>query len=209
MPRYSSDSQLRGILGYGGIGRQCARLGQALGMEIYAYTLRPRLTPDSRRDATYCVPGTGDPDGLMPSKWFSGSSRAAVDHFLAQDLDLLVVALPLSDATRALLGPEQFRILSRNRNKTFVTNIARGAIIDDAALIHALETGLVRGAAIDVAEPEPLPKGNPLWKAPNLFITPHVAWQSTRYWENLSDLLLRNLEKLASGQTVINMEKKR
>jgi phosphoglycerate dehydrogenase-like enzyme len=177
-------------------------------MDVYAYTLRPRLTPESRRDATYCVPGTGDPDGLIPSKWFSGASRDAIDHFLAQDLDLLVVSLPLSDATRALFGPEQFRILSRNRNKTFLTNIARGAIIDDAALIHALETGLIRGAAIDVAEPEPLPKGNPLWKAPNLFITPHVAWQSTKYWENLSDLLLRNLEKLAAGRTVINMEKK-
>ena len=193
-----------GILGYGGIGRQCARIGQALGMEVYAYTLRERKTPESRKDLTYCVPGTGDLDGLIPTKWFFGSSREDVNHFLAQDLDLLVVSLPLNDATRGLIGPEQFQIMSKK--KTFLSNIARGAIVNTDALVDALEAGHIRGAALDVTEPEPLPKGHPLWKAPNVFITPHVAWQSSKYWDNLADLLLKNLERLANGQNVINPE---
>ncbi|KAF7548636.1 hypothetical protein G7Z17_g6944 [Cylindrodendrum hubeiense] len=199
-----STGRRMGILGYGAIGREIARLGQALGMEVYAYTRRERSTPESRRDETYFVPGTGDPDGLIPAKWFSGASRDDINNFLSQDLDLLVVSLPLTDDTRGLFGTEQFQILSRNKNKTFLSNIARGAIVNNDALVNALETGLIRGAAIDVADPEPLPKGNPLWKAPNLFITPHIAWQSSKYWDNLSDLLLKNLERLANGQTVIN-----
>ncbi|KAF7557525.1 hypothetical protein G7046_g6015 [Stylonectria norvegica] len=204
-----SDSHGRrmGILGYGGIGRQCARLGQALGMEIYAYTLRERPTPESRISDSYFVPGTGDPNGLLPAKWFSGATKEDINHFLAQDLDLLVISLPLNDLTRGLIGTEQFQILSKK--KTFVSNIARGPIVDTDALVDALHRDLIRGAALDVTDPEPLPKGHPLWKAPNVFITPHIAWQSSKYWENLSDLLLRNLERLASGQQVINPETKR
>ncbi|KAM5346806.1 hypothetical protein ACJ41O_009811 [Fusarium nematophilum] len=203
-----STGRRMGVLGYGGIGRQCARLGQALGMEVYAYTLRERPTPESRRDETYCVPGTGDPDGLIPTEWFSGGSREDVNRFLAQDLDLLVVSLPLSDSTRGLLGAEQFQVLSNNRKKTFVCNIARGSIIDTDALVRALEGGLIQGAAVDVTEPEPLPEGHPLWKAPNFFLTPHVAWQSSKYWDNLSGLLLENLERLAAGGPVVNLDKK-
>jgi hypothetical protein len=74
-----------GILGYGAIGRQCARLGQALGMEVYAYTRSEKATPESRQDDSYCVPKTGDPDGLIPTKWFHGGSKEAVNEFLAQD----------------------------------------------------------------------------------------------------------------------------
>lgn len=199
---------IRGVLGYGSIGRQCARLGQALGMDVYAYTLSEKKTPASRRNDTYCVPGTGDPEGLIPSKWFSGSSKQDIDNFLAQDLDLLIISLPLNSATRGLLSTEQFQILGRKPNKTFVSNIARGPIVDDAALVHALETGLIRGAAIDVADPEPLPEGHILWEAPNLFITPHIAWMSSQYWDNLSNLLLQNLDRLARGESVINPDKR-
>ncbi|CAM1501823.1 Fc.00g038070.m01.CDS01 [Cosmosporella sp. VM-42] len=202
-----SNGRRMGILGYGGIGRQCARIGQALGMEVYAYTLRERKTAESRKDTTYCVPGTGDSDGLIPAKWFSGSSKDDVNNFLAQDLDLLVVSLPLNDATRGLIGPEQFQIMSKK--KAFLSNIARGSIVDTDALVDALNSGHIRGAALDVTEPEPLPKGHPLWKAPNVFITPHIAWQSSKYWDNLADLLFKNLEKLAGGRQVINPEVRR
>ncbi|KAF4978486.1 hypothetical protein FZEAL_5132 [Fusarium zealandicum] len=201
-----STGRRMGILGYGGIGRQCARLGQALGMEVYAYTLRDRPTPESRRDDMYCIPGTGDPDGLIPTKWFSGGSKDDIDNFLGQDLDLLVISLPLTDNTRQLLSTEQFQILSKNRNKTFVSNVARGPIIDTDALVYALENGLVRGSAADVTDPEPLPKGHPLWKAPNFFLTPHISWLSSRYWVNFSGLLLENLERLATGRPVLNRD---
>ncbi|GAB1316954.1 D-isomer specific 2-hydroxyacid dehydrogenase NAD-binding domain-containing protein [Madurella fahalii] len=192
-----------GILGYGAIGRQCARLANALGMEIYAFTRSEKPTPESRRDDSYCVPGTGDADGLIPAKWFHGASREAVNNFLAQDLDLLVVSLPLTETTKYILGREQFGILSRK--KTFVANIARGQHIDHDALLEALKEGKIRGAAIDVTDPEPLPDGHPLFTAPNLFITPHISWRTPRLFDRIQGFIEQNLERLSKGEPLINV----
>lgn len=200
---YDSPGLRMGILGYGAIGRHCARLAQALGMEVYAYTRRERATPESRRDDSYCVPGTGDPDGVIPARWFHGASRDAVNEFLAQDLDVLVVSLPLTAATRHILGREQFDILSRKR--TFVSNVARDEHIDPDALLDALREGKIRGAALDVTDPEPLPDGHPLFAAPNVFITPHVSWQSPRMFDRIKEVLERNLESLHTGAPLINV----
>ncbi|KAK3994343.1 putative 2-hydroxyacid dehydrogenase [Cladorrhinum sp. PSN332] len=195
-----------GILGYGAIGRQCARLGQALGMQVYAYTRSEKSTPELRKDDSYCVPGTGDPDGLIPKKWFHGASKEAVNTFLAQDLDLLVLSLPLTEASKYILGPEQFEILSKK--KTFVSNIARGQHIDTDALLDALQTGKIRGAALDVTDPEPLPDGHPLFTAPNVFITPHVSWKTPHYFERVQAIIERNLDALRDGTPLINVMNK-
>ncbi|KAI1073474.1 hypothetical protein F5B20DRAFT_566983 [Whalleya microplaca] len=192
-----------GILGYGAIGRQCARIANAMGMEVYAYTRSERLTPESRKDDSYCVPGTGDPDGLMPAKWFHGASKEDVNKFLGENLDLLVISLPITSETRHILSHEQFEILGKK--KTFVSNIARGGHINQEALIKALETGQIRGAALDVTDPEPLPSDHPLWKAPNLLITPHVSWKTDFYWTRLLNVLEINLEKLATDKPLINL----
>ncbi|KAI1444231.1 hypothetical protein F5Y02DRAFT_183714 [Annulohypoxylon stygium] len=192
-----------GILGYGAIGRQTARLAKTLGMEVYAYTRAERVTPESRKDDSYCVPGTGDPDGLLPAKWFHGAAKEDVNKFLAQDLDLLVISVPLTSETRHILSHEQFEILSKN--KTFVANIARGGHINQEALIKALETEQIRGAALDVTDPEPLTSDHPLWKAPNLIITPHISWKTDALFGRLLDLMELNLEKLATGQPLINV----
>ncbi|EAQ91898.1 hypothetical protein CHGG_00133 [Chaetomium globosum CBS 148.51] len=192
-----------GILGYGAIGRQCARIGQALGMEVYAYTRSERSTPESRKDDSYFVTGTGDPDGLVPTKWFHGSTKEAVNDFLAQDLDFLVLALPLTEASTYILGREQFDILSKK--KTFVCNIARGKHIDSDALLEALQQGKIRGAAIDVADPEPLPDGHPLFTAPNIFITPHVSWQTPHLLTRMQDIVEKNLDSLKEGKPLINV----
>ncbi|KAI0012991.1 hypothetical protein F4779DRAFT_566537 [Xylariaceae sp. FL0662B] len=192
-----------GILGYGAIGRQCARLANAMGMEVYAYTRRERSTAESRKDDSYCVPGAGDPDGLIPAKWFFGTSKEDVNKFLGEGLDLLVISLPLTSETRHILSHEQFEILSKK--KTFVANVARGGHINQEALITALETGQIRGAALDVTEPEPLPSDHPLWRAPNLLITPHVSWKTDFYWTRLLDIMKLNLEKWATGKPLINL----
>jgi len=198
-----------GILGYGAIGRQVARLAQALGMEVYAYTRREKSTPESRKDDSYVVPRTGDPDGLIPAKWFHGAEKEDINNFLAQGLDVLVVSLPLTDATRKILSKEQFEILDRTaRNgtgrKTFVSNIARGEHIDTDALIDALQTGKIKGAALDVVDPEPLPEGHALLKMAGegggkVFITPHVSWMSPHYFERVLAIMERNLEVLIGG----------
>ncbi|KAI0109848.1 hypothetical protein F4814DRAFT_424737 [Daldinia grandis] len=198
-----STGQRIGILGYGAIGRQCARLASVLGMEVYAYTRGERSTPESRKDDSYCVPGTGDPDGILPAKWFHGTNKENVNEFLAQGLDFLVISLPLTPETRHIISDEQFEILGKR--KTFVANIARGGHINQDALIKALNTGQIRGAALDVTDPEPLPGDHPLWRTPNLLITPHVSWKADHLWDRLLDILELNLGKLAAGKPLINV----
>lgn len=194
-------------MGYGAIGRQCGKIAQAMGMEVYAYTRGERATPESRKDDSYCIPGTGDPDGLVPAKWFHGVSKEAINDFLSQDLDLLVLGLPLTEETRGLIGREQFAILAKR--KTFVSNIARGPLIETDALIEALEAGTIRAAALDVTDPEPLPKDHPLWKAPNVFITPHVSWITNGYWDRVLGVLEANLERMDAGKPLINVVNKK
>ena len=140
----SSPGSRMGILGYGAIGRQVARLATAMGMEIYAFTARERRMPESRRDDSYRVPGTeGDPEGVLPSAWFHGTSAEAINDFLAQGLDVLVMCLPLTDYTVDIIDKEQFEIMAEK--KTFVINIGRGAHINTEALISALEKKVIRG----------------------------------------------------------------
>ncbi len=195
-----------GILGYGAIGREVARLAKALRMEVFAYTHNERATIESRKDNSFCIAGTGDPDGLLPSRWFHGG-REAVNEFLAQDLDLLVLATPLTELTTHLISYEQFEILSKK--KTFVSNIARGKVINTDALVAALEAGQIRGAAVDVTDPEPLPKDHPLWKAPNVFITPHVAWQTVKLLDRNLELMEANPERLANYEPNFNELKRK
>lgn len=193
-----SNTPCSGILGYGSIGRQIARVATAMGMEVYAYTNRAKPTPESRRDHSYHPPGLGDPDGTLPTRWFSGSTSAARDEFLGSGLDLLVVAVPLTAQTRGMLGAAQFRLLAAK--KTYVSNIGRGATVVTDDLVAALDAGWVRGAALDVTDPEPLPPDHPLWRRKNVVITPHVSGNSRGYYNRMFDILAVNLGKLSEGK---------
>jgi phosphoglycerate dehydrogenase-like enzyme len=173
-------------------------------MEVYAYTRSPRTTPESRRHQGYAYPGTGDPEGTIPTKWFSGPPKEIINEFLSVDLDAVVVAMPLDESTNKLFGKEQFDIMGSTPRRTFFINIARGGIVDQPALVEALEKGVIRGAALDVTNPEPLPAGDPLWKAPNVFITPHMSWQSTGLHGRVVDKLWRNLERLHKGEPLMD-----
>ena len=192
-----------GILGYGAIGRQCARQAKALGMDVIAFTARERRTEESKWDESYIVPGVeGDPYGVFPSAWFHGTSKEAVNEFLAEDLDVLVMALPLTSSTKRIIDEEQFEVMSKK--KTFMINVGRGPHINTDALVSALEAGKIRGAALDVTDPEPLPPEHPLWKAPNVFITPHVSWQTQHYFTRVMDIVEQNLDRLSRGQKLLN-----
>lgn len=188
-----------GILGYGSIGRQTARVSKALGLDIHAYTLHPRNTPESRRDNSYSPPGLGDPEGEFPSKWFSGGDREDVHAFLDSGLDIVVIALPLTAKTRGLIAKPELEILAKKR--TFLVNIARGPIVNTDDLIQALNSERIVGAALDVTDPEPLPKKHPLWSAKNVTITPHISAISSFYFKRLFDIFGLNLERLGVGQT--------
>ena len=80
-----------------------------------SYTRSAKDTPETRKDDSYCVPGTGDPDGLIPSKWFHGTSQDDINNFLGQDLDILVLCMPLTSETHGIISSEQFKILSKKK----------------------------------------------------------------------------------------------
>ncbi|KAL2062866.1 hypothetical protein VTL71DRAFT_5938 [Oculimacula yallundae] len=199
--------QRLGVLGYGAIGRQTARICSALGLDVIAYTASPRTTPESKIDRGYIVPGTGDEDGLIPSAWYSGMDKSSLHNFLAQDIDILLIAVPLTPATTHFLGAEELAILGK-RN-AFIVNIARGAIVKQDDLIAALKKpvkdGGLRGAALDVTDPEPLPKESELWDLENVVITPHVSGIGTMYMDRSFDILERNLGNLERGKKLLNV----
>ena len=180
-----------------------ARTFAALGCHVLAYTASPRRTAASRADHGYYVPGTGDPDGSIPIAWYSGTAKSDLHTFLAQDLDIFVLSLPLTPATTHLLSAPEFAILAKRR--AFVVNISRGRIIDQPALVSALNSSQLRGAALDVMDPEPLPKDDPLWDAKNVIITPHISGLSTRYGERAFDVLLTNLKRTERGERMFNL----
>ena len=205
-----------------------ARVFSALGATILAYTASPRPDAPSRADKGYIIPHTGDPDGSIPSAWFSGTSKSSLHAFLAQNLDILVITLPLTPATTHLFSTPEFRVLSQHRSAATLStpapelsndpssppkkdkgclllNISRGPILDQPALISALDQGLLRGACLDVADPEPLPGDSPLWDAKNVIITPHVSALGVEYTGRAYDVLCTNLERMERGEGLVNV----
>ena len=233
-------SQRLGVLGYGSIGRQVGRVAKAMGMDVIAYTASPRTTPESKRDQGFIVPGTGDPEGEFPSAWYSGLDKASLHDFLKQDIDWLVISVPLTEETTHFLGKEEFDILSKKN--AFISNISRGQIIVQDELIAGLKAyatadeetanphpgpndpespttspeGLasaeggnkrpgLRGAALDVTDPEPLPKESELWDAPNCIITPHISGLGKTYVDRTFQVLEVNLSRMEEGRKLINV----
>lgn len=110
-----------------------------------------------------------------------------------------------SKETTHLLSTDEFELLHKsNPRGTFVANIARGQCIDQKALIKALEDGQIKGAALDVADPEPLPADDPLWDAPNVFITPHCSGSTDVYADRAFQVLIENIKREKSGDKLVN-----
>jgi phosphoglycerate dehydrogenase-like enzyme len=176
-------------------------------MDVIAYTASPRKTPESKKETGYVVPGTGDVDGIIPSAWYSGLDRASLHNFLKQDIDILLISVPLTPQTRHFLGAEEFEILGKKN--AFIVNIARGAIIKTDDLIAACKKpqkeGGLRGAALDVTEPEPLPVDSELWDVENITVTPHVSGLGDTYAERSFAILDINLTNLEQGKPLINV----
>jgi phosphoglycerate dehydrogenase-like enzyme len=179
-----------------------------MGMDVIAYTASPRTTPESKKDNGYIVPGTGDKDGTIPSAWYSGTDTASLHNFLSQDIDILLVSVPLTKSTTHLLGAPEFAILGSKRN-AFILNISRGSILKQDDLVTYLRKspaeGGLRGAALDVTEPEPLPKDSELWDLENLMITPHISALSDAYQDRAMQVLEINLANLEAGRPLINV----
>lgn len=138
-----------GLLGLGTMGRSAARALTALGYRVVGWSRRPRRV-----------------DGIE-----TRAGAAGLDSVLA-DSDYLVLLLPLTPETDGLIDAAR---LSRAKRGAYLINSGRGALVDDAALLAALDAGHLAGATLDVFASEPLPAGHPYWTHPRVFVTPHVA----------------------------------
>ena len=172
-----------GIVGMGKVGREIARLSRPLGLQI----LGIKRHADGIDPANYHVDKLYGSDGL--------------DDLLRQ-AEYLVLCLPHTDETTKLIGARELALLPQN---AVLINIARGAVVDEAALIEALQSGHLGGAALDVFEEEPLPEKSPLWDMPNVLVSPHSASTSDRENERLTDLFCANLRCFLSGKPMQNV----
>ena len=184
-----------GIWGYGGIGRETARLCKQMGLTVFAMT-RGGVQP---RDDVYHLPGTGDPEGTLPDRVFTHDE---VNDFLSE-LDFLILAVPLTPQTEGLIGTAELRALP---DTAYLLNPARGPVVAEQALITALDAGWIAGAALDTHYAYPMPKDHPLWRFPNVIMTPHISGSSLSpfYLERIWSVFEENARRFASGDHLIN-----
>jgi phosphoglycerate dehydrogenase-like enzyme len=171
------------IIGIGGIGRQVAQRAAAFEMRVLA--VDPKDIPHTR-DVEY----VGKPDEL---------------NDLLPQADVVVSAVPHTTESEGMLGKEQFDLM---KDGVYVINVSRGKIVQTDALVAALESGKVRGAGLDVTNPEPLPKNHPLWKMDNVIITPHIATVSDIADNRRIKLVRDNIERFVTGRRLRNMVNK-
>ena len=120
---------------------------------------------------------------------------------LLPEVDVVVLVVPLTDETRGLVDAG---FLAAMKDGALLVNVARGAVVDTPALIEALDSGRIR-AAIDVADPEPLPEDHALWDAPHLLISPHVGGASSAMWPRAHRLVREQLARYAAGEQLVNV----
>ncbi len=186
--------QTLGIVGYGNIGRELARAADALGMSVLA-TKRDVMHPAD--DDSYHEAGTGDPEGDLPLRLYPPQALGS----MAKECDFLVVITPLTDETHHMVNAA---VLKQMKKSAVIINIGRGAVIDEAALIEALQARRIAGAALDVFEQEPLPPESPLWKMDNVIVAPHISGSSAVYDDMLVDLFEENLQRYSDGRPLLN-----
>jgi len=185
-----------GLWGYGGIGRETARLAKAFGLTVHVF-VRSGVGP--RRDV-YVPPGTGDPEGVLPDRVFTPGQEL---DFLA-GLDFLILALPHTQRTTGLIGARELQALPET---AFLLNPARGPIIQEQALLTALRESWIAGAALDTHFAYPLPPEHPLWKMPNVILTPHIsgAEYNQAFPPRMADLFMQNVERYLAGRPLLNL----
>jgi phosphoglycerate dehydrogenase-like enzyme len=182
-----------GMFGYGSIAREAARLCQAYNMEVLAL----KRNPDQHADTSWIRPGVGDPEGIIPRRWFGPEDRAE----LLALCDYVVVTVPLTPTTRHFLGPREFEAVKPG---AYLVNVARGGVVDQDAMIAALNDGRLVGAGLDVTDPEPLNAESALWDMENVILTPHCSGGRKTYYDVGCELFAENLRRFIAGRDLIN-----
>lgn len=186
------DSVL-GLIGVGSIGGHVGAIASAIGMRVFAVRANPQkgidwLKPNDPVRAQHRVYGPKD-----------------LDRVLA-DADFLVISAPVTTATKKMIGQRE---LATMKHDAYLINVARGALVDQPALITALEEKRLGGAALDVFAEEPLPEDSPLWDMENVLITPHSAGIAHKLWERQYALFSQNLRRFVIGAPLIGVVNKK
>ena len=175
-------SKTVGIVGLGNIGREVARLAKAFGMRVIA----TRRSAKRGMRAKYV-------DILLP--------RELLPRLLSES-DFVVLSLPFTSETNKLIGEKELRTM---KPTAYLINIARGNIVDEEALIRALDEHWIAGAGLDVFATEPLPADSRLWEFPNIIFSPHVAGGMEDYNIRATELFCKNLRHYLSGKSLVNV----
>ena len=171
-----------GVVGYGDIGRACAKLAQSYGMRVIALR-RNYPTKDPLCDVVY----RNTKDNL---------------NLLFEQSDYILCSAPLTAETRGMIGKEQFH---RAKENAVFINVGRGPIVDETALVEALKSGTLKGAALDVFETEPLPSDSELWDLPNVLLSPHNMDQTATFMHEATEFFVEeNLPRFVRGETLLN-----
>ncbi len=175
-------SKTVGIVGLGSIGKEVARLAKAFNMRVIA----TRRSVKKERRARYV-------DVLLP--------REQLPRLLSES-DFVVLSLPLTPETKKLIGEKELRTM---KPTAYLINVARGDIVDEEALLRALEEKWIAGAGLDVFSTEPLPVDSRFWELPNVIISPHIAGVMEDYFVRATGLFCENLRRYVSGERLINL----
>ena len=171
-----------GVIGYGSIGREAAERAKPFGVKIHALRRRADLAKE---------------DGIA-DKFYQPSE---INELMAAS-DYVLVATPLTPLTRGMVGGNQIAAMRRNG---VLINVGRGPVVDEDALIRALETGAIRGAALDVVVNEPLPFPHPFYTLPNVLLSPHTADHTEGFLLPSVDCFIENLERFRKGEPLENV----
>jgi D-3-phosphoglycerate dehydrogenase len=173
-----------GIVGLGGNGRRLAQVLSPFRVKIMATDYYPVQCPP---EVSYLGPHT--------------ELRS-----LASAVDILILTLPLNESTHHCVNGS---VLDAMKRGSFLINVARGQVVDEAALVERLRSGHLAGAGVDVTEVEPLPENSPLWDLPNVLITPHVGAQAANRVDDTTRLACENLRRFLAGEKVYNIVDKK
>ena len=181
------EGQTVGIVGYGDIGRAVAARVRAMGMRVLA--LKRHAAPPGQADPL--AERIYGPEGLR--------------EMLAQ-CDYVVIAAPLTAETRGMLGAAE---LVAMRREAVLVNVGRGSVIDEPALVQALSRGLIKGAALDVFDCEPLPAGHAFYQLENVLLSPHCADHTPDWMERAMRFFLAQFERFRAGEPLLNVVDKK
>jgi phosphoglycerate dehydrogenase-like enzyme len=167
------------VIGVGGIGSQIVQRARGFGMNVIG------VDPKD-------IPPNGTTKMVYPTQLDSVLPLA----------DVVFVSAPLTPESRGMMGSHQFDLM---KNHSYFVVVSRGGLYDTAALMKALDSGKLAGAGLDVTNPEPLPKSHPLWKFPNVVITPHVAGNSPGSYARRTAIFQDNISRFVNGKPLRNV----